>query len=92
MQMQVIEAMYEEMSAAVPREAMALKATVLPIFMRERRMVMQKEMRTELSGMSQPGRTYSPYHQCPHSYSFGVDCAFREWEKETYMCQKLRKR
>ena len=45
------------MRLAVPREAMALKATVDPMLMRERRIVMAKETRTELRGMSQPGRT-----------------------------------
>lgn len=37
---------------------MALKAVLEPILIRERRIVMQKETRTELRGISQPGRTY----------------------------------
>jgi hypothetical protein len=42
----------------VPSEAMALKAVLEPMLIRERRMVIQKETRTEFRGMSQPGRTY----------------------------------
>jgi hypothetical protein len=36
---------------------MALKATLLPRLMSERRQVTTKETRTAFSGMSQPGRT-----------------------------------
>lgn len=43
--------------APTVRETMALKATALPRFTRERRQVMTKETQTALRGMSQPGRT-----------------------------------
>ena len=45
------------MREAVPREAMALNATVEPMLMSERRIVITKDARTELRGMSQPGLT-----------------------------------
>jgi hypothetical protein len=41
----------------VPREAIALKAVLEPMLIRDKRIVMQKETRTEFRGMSQPGRT-----------------------------------
>ena len=41
----------------MPRDAMALKAVLEPMLIRDRRMVMQKDTRTEFRGMSQPGRT-----------------------------------
>lgn len=50
--------MYEERRAAVPNDAMALNATVLPILMRDKRHVMQKETKTALTGISRPGLTY----------------------------------
>lgn len=37
---------------------MALKAVLEPMLIKDRRIVMQKETRTEFRGMSQPGRTY----------------------------------
>lgn len=46
------------MRDATPREAMALKATVEPTLMRDKRMVMTKETRTEFKGIFQPGLTY----------------------------------
>ena len=57
MRTQVMETMYEEMRAAVPREAMALKATLEPMLIKERRTVMKKDIITEFRGISQPGRT-----------------------------------
>ena len=45
------------MREATPREAMALKATEEPMLMRERRMVMARETRTELRGMFWVGLT-----------------------------------
>lgn len=48
---------YEEMRAATPRETRALKATLEPMLIRERRQQMQKVTRMEFRGMSQPGRT-----------------------------------
>lgn len=41
MMTQAMEIMYEDMRAAVPRDAMALNATVEPMLMRDRRMVTQ---------------------------------------------------
>ena len=58
MRTQVMEMMYEEIRDAVPREAMALKATVEPMLIRERRIVMRKEINTAFNGMSHPGRTW----------------------------------
>ena len=62
------EMMYEEMRDATPREAIALKATVEPMLMRERRTVMMKETRTALRGMFQPGLTCST-------------CEFESWKE-----------
>jgi hypothetical protein len=55
---QVIETIYEDRRAAVPSEAMALNAVVEPMLIKERRIVIQKEIMTEFRGMSQPGRTW----------------------------------
>lgn len=38
---------------------MALKAVLEPMLIKDRRIVMQNETRTEFRGMSQPGRTYA---------------------------------
>lgn len=46
------------MSAAVPREAMALNATLEPMLIRERRIVIANETIIAFSGISHPGRTY----------------------------------
>lgn len=54
---QVIETMYEDRRAAVPREAIALKAVDEPMLIKERRIVIRKETITEFNGISQPGRT-----------------------------------
>lgn len=40
-------------------ETMALKATLLPRLISERRQVITKETKTAFRGMSQPGRTLS---------------------------------
>ena len=39
-------------------ELIALRATVEPMLMRERRMVMTREMKTALRGIFQPGLTW----------------------------------
>jgi hypothetical protein len=54
---QEMEMMYEENNAQVPSEAILLKATVLPILIKDKRIETTKDTRTELSGISQPGRT-----------------------------------
>lgn len=54
---QLIETIYDEMRAATPREAMALNAVVEPMLIRDNRIVIMKETRTEFKGISQPGRT-----------------------------------
>jgi hypothetical protein len=46
------------MRAEMVRELIALRATVEPMLMRERRMVMRSEMKTALRGMFQPGLTW----------------------------------
>ena len=46
------------MSAAVPRDAMALNATVEPMLIRERRIVIANETITAFNGISHPGRTW----------------------------------
>ncbi len=43
--------------APTASERMALKASLLPRLIRERRLVITKEIRTALSGMSHPART-----------------------------------
>jgi hypothetical protein len=55
--MQEMEMMYEDNKAQVPRDAIELKATVLPMLIIERPIEKQKETMTELRGMSQPGWT-----------------------------------
>jgi len=47
----------------VPRDAIALNAVVEPMLIRESRIVIQNETITELSGMSQPGRTCARYFE-----------------------------
>jgi hypothetical protein len=49
--------MYELRIGPTVRETMALNATLLPRLIRDKRQVITKEMQTELSGMSHPGRT-----------------------------------
>lgn len=48
---------YDDNMAQVPIEATVLKATVLPILIRDRPTVMPNETRTLFKGISQPGRT-----------------------------------
>lgn len=43
--------------APTASERMALKASLLPRLIRERRLVITKEIRTALRGMSHPART-----------------------------------
>ena len=52
-----MEIWYEDVSAATARAAMALKATVEPMLMSERRTVKAREMSTAFRGMFQPGLT-----------------------------------
>lgn len=54
---QEIETIYEEIRAPVPSDVMMLKATVDPMLINERSTAMAYEIRTELRGISQPGRT-----------------------------------
>ena len=54
-----MEMIYDESKAAMPREATALNATVLPILIRARRQDMQKEVKIAFKGMSQPGLTFT---------------------------------
>jgi hypothetical protein len=53
----LIEMMYVPRMATRAKDPMALKATVEPMLMSERRHVMVKVRRTALSGMFQPGLT-----------------------------------
>jgi hypothetical protein len=55
---QPIETMYVEIRALVPIDVMAWKATVLPMLIRDNKLVMRNEMRTAFSGMFQPGRIW----------------------------------
>ena len=50
--------MYDERREATPREAMALKATVEPMLIMDKRIVMQRETITEFKGIFQPGLTW----------------------------------
>ncbi len=54
----VKEMIYVPRIAETAREPMALNATVDPILMRDRRVVMVKVRRTAFKGMFQPGLTY----------------------------------
>lgn len=58
MMRQTKEMIYDERREATPNEAIALKAAVEPMLIRERRIVMSNEIMTELTGMFQPGFTY----------------------------------
>ena len=49
--------MYDERRAHVPKDATELKATVLPMLIRDSPIAMAKDTRTLFRGMSQPGRT-----------------------------------
>ena len=55
--MQPIVMMYEDIRAEMVRKLMAFRATVDPMFIRERAMVIARETKTALSGMFQPGAT-----------------------------------
>lgn len=52
-----MQMMYEDKSAAVPSDAIALNATVLPILIRDSRHVIVKDAITALTGISRPGLT-----------------------------------
>lgn len=57
--MQPIEMIYVESRALVPIDVRAWKAAVLPILIRERRLVMRNVMRTAFKGIFQPGLIYA---------------------------------
>lgn len=51
----IIEMMYEERSAATPRDMIAFKAVLDPILINDRRIVTHRETTTAFNGMSHPG-------------------------------------
>lgn len=57
MMRQINEMMYEERREATPNEAIALKAAVEPMLIKERRIVMTNETMTAFTGTFQPGLT-----------------------------------
>lgn len=72
----VIEMMYVDIKDTVALELMALKATVEPILMSERRQVISHVSRTALRGIFQPGLTcpMKPAKGKPPSRAKDQDC------------------
>ena len=66
---QDMEMIYVDSSALVAIELMALKATVEPMLIRERSVVVRKVSKTELRGIFQPGFT------CFGQEKFSVCCS-----------------
>ena len=66
--MQTNEMMYEERREATPNEAIALKAAVEPMLIKDRRTVMTNETITAFTGTFQPGFTCSKQSAATYDY------------------------
>lgn len=93
MMRQTNEMMYEERREATPNEAMALKAAVEPMLIKDRRIVITNETMTAFTGTFQPGLTCSKTVSCyPWLWKAGAIPTRGKERTKTHMRQEIRKR